>query len=220
MPAHLGLTRPMQCTTIWRVTPVAHFPLVEAHSCASWQNKNWTPRVWPKQKLSGRAITYPMSFGPKCFWLSKDTGSRTMFFIRITRMPSVSKRTVKHCADRHPGISTSDISLWKTVSSPKKNLRRVLSHGRNACQFFYETSSRQFVPEIPGRPFRSLPCEYTPEIATASIRGACWESDIKEVSIWSQRTDVGGTDQWKYYRPERSRICTDWSSIRPSNGHQ
>jgi len=55
----------------------------------------------------------------------------------------------------------------------EKNFCRVLSHGRNACRFFYETSSRQFVPKIPRRPFRSLPCEYTPQITAASLRGAC-----------------------------------------------
>jgi len=62
------------------------------------QGFDWS-RSWEQ------AITYPMSFGPKWFWLSKDTSSQTMFFIRITRLPSVPKQTVEHCEkSRHIDI--------------------------------------------------------------------------------------------------------------------
>ena len=96
------------------VTPVVSYPLAAVVCLANQRNKTSTLKAPRKQNLLEPVIISLIHYMSKCLWRHKGILSSGPFFIRIMKVPSKWRPTVKHLAGSVPatlifGISSSPI---------------------------------------------------------------------------------------------------------------
>jgi hypothetical protein len=124
-------------------------------------------------KVVGSSDYLPNTIWPRMFLAEQGYKLTENIFHQDIQSAIRLEKMVEHPAGRSSCTSTIWLFLYAGPFRVRGHFCCLLSHGRDACQFLYKASSRQFVSENPGRSSRSLSCEYAHKISATSIRGAC-----------------------------------------------